>query len=125
MSWRTAVAAAALVLGVTLASGPLYRSSIATAALQREVAEFCPADVGLSITALPGPGPRLDFDRTNLDDLATTVPDTNAPVTVEQTSPTSMAVIGRDGASSTPAVVLHRDELRRFRLEVMDYLGRL
>lgn len=109
MSWRTAVAAAALVLGVTLASGPLYRSSIATAALQREVADVCPVDVGLSIAALPAPGPRLDFERTSLDGLAKAVPSTDAPITVEQTSPSSMSVVGHAEASTTPAVVLHRD----------------
>src|SRR3954447_5812653 len=110
MGWRTAVAAAALVLGVTLASGPMYRSSIGTAALQREVSDFCPVDVGLSIVAIPAPGPRIHFKQTNLEELATTVPEAAPPTPVDQTSPTSMAIAGRDTGVSYSGVILHRDD---------------
>src|SRR5580765_7220679 len=95
MGWRAAVAGAALVLTVALTAGGLYRSSVATAALQREVRDVCPADAGLSITAAPAPGPRVDFARTSLNALAASVPGTDAPVIVEQTSSAAASIEGR------------------------------
>src|SRR5262245_60924213 len=72
-----AVAAATALLGIALASGPLYVSSAASEAVQVGLARTCPSDAGLVV----GVPPFLDasvLDR--LDDLAAPVDHVEAPI---------------------------------------------
>ena len=90
--WR----AAAAILAVCAAGGPLYVSSAASQAVQIQLDDGCLADDGMHLDLL------FDQAHPGLDAAARTVAHTTGPPVVTETAPALPVPPGRNGRAATP-----------------------